>query len=209
MNSRDYKALRYDILKKSELAVYMFSRKVATEADKSGYKNIHKQLIEQAVIEYQHAQIFAELEGSRLTETPQALIRRGKQSLEWGSVNWDTERKYYVSNLSQNPLAKIFFKNKSADSYSFLDKLAFMIILEEYQSNFYYTLSTLVDSKIKDKVLKILRDEHIHACTLKKLLLETIPENEANKYLNRWRRRALFVFLYAPIYFLKTARNRT
>jgi rubrerythrin len=186
------------ILKKSELGVYYFCRKVAIECDKNGFNTLALQLRIQAESEYNHAQAFSKLMGGKLTESYKSLERRGNRTIEWSKIDWDSSEEYIATNLSQNAIAKLFFKGKSADSYSLFDKLAFMQVLEEHQYKFYKALSLFVCPEIAKILQSIISDEKTHSSSLLDQLSLVVPKNHIHRYLLKWQYRSFITLLMLP-----------
>lgn len=190
------------ILKKAEIGVYFFCRKTAIECEKHGYEEIALSLKEQAQTEYIHAQAFSNLLGQKLTENYKDLERRGERTIGWSKIDWDSEETYIATNLSNNPIAKFFFKNQSAGVYSIFDKLAFMHILEVHQARFYKELLLFVPESIYLPLKEIVEEEKQHSYYLKFHLCDILPSEWYYRYLNKWRFRAWTTLLRLPFYLI-------
>lgn len=188
------------ILKKAELGVYYFCRKVAIECEKHGFNDVAKKIRNQAEAEYNHAQSFSKLMGGKLALSYKDLAeKRGEKTINWTKVNWDSNEEYIATNLSQNAIAQLFFKGKSADSYGLLDKIAFMQVLEMHQAKFYKALCLFVPLPVFIVLKNIQIEEERHSQELTYEFGKVIPL----KYLNKWKRRAWLVLLKLPFYLAK------
>mgnify|MGYP001793809731 CR=1 FL=1 len=185
------------ILKKSELGVYFFCRKVAIEADKNGYTKLASILEKQAESEYNHAQAFGNLLSEKLPESYKKLVSRGHRTLNWTLIG-SAEGKYNATNLSQHPLARIFFSDKPAESYSLFNKVAFMQVLEAHQVRFYKSLAKFVEPQVSIVLHSILKEEENHASALEYEFFQMMDYKYACRYLNKWQYRGFIALLKLP-----------
>jgi hypothetical protein len=192
------------LLKKLEIGVFFFCWRSHREARNlpANYSNLAEKLKEQAVSEYAHAQVFCQLTGSTLCMSGAGLMsREEKAAFDWGCVNWDSSgESYQADGMSVRYLsAKVFFAFRTANSYDWCDRLAFMYVLEEFQWLFYKQLIKFVPDEVRLKLDQIVLDELTHAAELHGSL-HLITNAERQEWLIfLWQARKYLALACLPI----------
>jgi hypothetical protein len=187
----------FSILRKLEMGVFFFCYKQALKAE-SENKDFEKYLKEQAESEYSHCYYFSTLEGVGLSMNSEELFNRGKKTNDWRKVDWNGSR-YQADGLSVNSLAgKMFFRGKTADSYDWANKLAFMHVLENFQYIFYQQLSPYIQSK---DFFGLVAAEKNHAYQLKSYLF-SLAGKWSCLFLLKWHLLKYCALFFVPIDFL-------
>ncbi len=184
------------LLKKLEIGVFFFCWRCCRESSDS---ELHELLKKQAISEYDHAQIFSQLTGGKLQMTGMGLMsREEKQAFKWSNVSWDSSgESYQADGISTGYLsAKIFFGFQTANSYDWSDRLAFMYVLEEFQSQFYQQLLQFVPLEVQSKLIAITEDEQNHAINLL-TVLESMSQDR-QKLILKWNTRKYLALLLVP-----------
>jgi len=194
-------------LAKSELAVYFFCRKVAIEAEENGYHEIANVLNKQAESEYNHAVAFSSLISENLPESYNKLVGRGKRTIYWTKFGTG-ENAFIATSLSQGLMAKIFFRGKAADHYSFFNKLIFMHVLEMHQEKFYSTLMDFTDRSTSILLKTLVKDELRHSQDLLTCTYKAIPSDIRKRYLQKWKTRSITTILKFPFAYVYHACRR-
>ncbi|MEH2456966.1 hypothetical protein [Nostoc sp.] len=193
------------LLKKLEIGVFFFCWRSHREAKllPTHYGNLPEQLKEQAISEYGHAQVFCQLTGSKLNMSGAGLMsREEKAAFDWGCVDWDTSgESYQVDGMSTKYLsAKMFFSFRTANSYGWRDRLAFMYVLEDFQSLFYTQLLKFVPVEVKDKLQSIVDDELNHAIQLYgSLFVISNGTRHVQSLLSCWQIRKYLALAFVPV----------
>lgn len=196
------------LLKKLEIGVFFFCWRSHREAKTMPfhqarlYGDLADSLKEQALSEYAHAQVFCQLTGSKLNMSGSGLIsREEKAAFDWGCVNWDSSgESYQVDGMSSRYLsAKIFFGFRTANSYDWCDRLAFMYVLEEFQSDFYKHLLKFAAPEVQEKLVSIAQDEETHAINLQALLWYVAGVEKKDELIFWWQVRKYLALLCTPV----------
>jgi len=128
---------------------------------------------------------------------PESFIKTATaKTVFWDSVKYPG--KFYVGlfenydGISDRYLsAKMLFGFKKASDYDWVDKIAFMKVLEEKTGEFYKEFSLQVKDKVLKSIIeKILEDENNHNCYLNSLA------KEFNSDLEKWRFRIWFASFF-------------
>lgn len=180
--------LPISILKQLEIGVYFFCKRQAQLAEKEGLF-IAELLEEQAQAEYRHAQTLAMFEGTY-------LVTEDKLVTNWG-IAWGGDSSIRGDGMSRNYLsARVFFLGIKASDFDWEDKLAFMCILEKFQSVFYWRFIRHVPLDCRYYFNYILEDEIKHSSILENILVES--QGNKNKLLI-WHLRKYLALLFLPI----------
>jgi hypothetical protein len=198
------------LLKKLEIGVFFFCWRCYLEARNlpSGYGRLDENLKEQALSEYSHAQIFCQLTGSKLNMSGAGLMsREEKAAFDWGCVNWDSNgESYQVDGMSTRYLsAKIFFGFRTANSYDWENRLAFMCVLEDFQHCFYKQLLRFVPSEVQEKLSPLSEDELTHAINLHASLWLISGVKRSSYLLFIWQIRKYLALICIPFDALRFA----
>jgi|GEM_PF-3592850 len=117
------------------------------------------------------------------------------KTIEWDSIKYPGEKLKGVfesfDGISFRYLAlRLLFRNQPASSYSWIDKLAFMSVLEEATGAFYRRLMNVDDAGLSAIAAKIAGDEFNHANYLV-IALNAITNSseETQKAIQKWRDR--------------------
>ncbi|HYX14760.1 MAG TPA: hypothetical protein VE944_10405 [Nostoc sp.] len=196
------------LLKKLEIGVFFFCWRCYLEARSlpAYYGRLDENLKEQAVSEYNHAQVFCQLTGSKLNMSGAGLMsREEKQAWEWSFVKWDSSNEsYQVDGMSTRYLsARIFFGFRTANSYDWCDRLAFMCVLEDFQHCFYKQLAFFVPPEVQEKLLPIIEDELTHAINLHACLWLIAGVKRSSHLLLIWQIRKYLALICIPVDALK------
>ncbi len=185
--------LMLDILKRLEIGVYLFCRRQSIL-----YPELKDLLERQAVSEYNHAQTFATLGGSKLQCFAQELLDK-EESLSWNRLTWcDGDWGEPIDGMSTRFLSsRLFFKGKTASSYDLFNKLAYMHVLEELQTIFYEELIKVCSSDVRNILLKITLDEKEHSEGLLRALQDINPSGYG--LVESWRSRLRIALLLLPL----------
>ncbi|PHJ69230.1 hypothetical protein VF14_03645 [Nostoc linckia z18] len=198
------------LLKKLEVGVFFFCWRCHREAKAMpfhqarlyGDLDLADILKEQALSEYGHAQVFCQLTGSKLNMSGAGLMsREEKAAFDWGCVNWDSSgESYQADGMSTRYLsAKIFFGFRTANSYDWRDRIAFMYVLEEFQSCFYKQLLKFVPGEVQKELVPIADCEEAHAINLYALLWNLAGVEGRQKLVFWWRVRKYLGLICCPI----------
>ncbi|MFN6538110.1 MAG: hypothetical protein RM021_017430 [Nostoc sp. EkiNYC01] len=196
------------LLKKLEVGVFFFCWRSHREAKAMPfyqarlYGSLADSLKEQAISEYSHAQVFCQLTGSKLNMSGAGLMsREEKAAFDWGCVNWDSSgESYQVDGMSTRYLSgKIFFGFRTANSYDWCDRLAFMYVLEEFQSLFYKHLLKFVGEEIQQQLSQIAEHEESHAIQLYALLWSIAGVERRQQLIFWWQVRKYLGLFCCPI----------
>ncbi|AUB37531.1 Ferritin-like superfamily [Nostoc flagelliforme CCNUN1] len=182
-----------NLLKKLEVGVFFFCWRSHREAKNlpAYYGNLEAKLKDQALSEYSHAQVFCQLTGSKLNMSGAGLMsREEKAAFNWGCVNWDSSESYQADGMSTRYLsAKVFFWFRTANSYGWCDRLAFMHVLEEFQWLFYKQLLKLVSDEVRAKLAPIAEEELAHAAELQASLRLLATPKRQKSLVFQWQVR--------------------
>ncbi|MEH2067923.1 MAG: hypothetical protein V7K47_07105 [Nostoc sp.] len=196
------------LLKKLEVGVFFFCWRSHREAKAMPAHqarlcgSLADTLKEQALSEYNHAQVFCQLTGSKLNMSGAGLMsREEKAAFDWGCVNWDSSgESYQVDGMSTRYLAaKIFFGFRTANSYDWCDRLAFMYVLEELQALFYKHLLRFVEPEVREQLALIAEHEETHAINLSGLLWGIKGVGGSAKVVFWWQVRKYLAMTLLPI----------
>jgi hypothetical protein len=188
-----------NLLKKLELGVFFFCWRQSLLAESEGLP-IAFYLKQQAMGEYGHAQYFCNLEGVKLKLSASDLFdREKKKAYSWGRVDWDTLESYQADGLSTKYLStRVFFGNKLASDFDWFDKLAFMAVLESFQSAFYEEMLGHCKPQHHDGFQAIAEEELGHVGILEHCL-SLLPKNKFYSLLLKWHLRKYLALLFVPI----------
>jgi hypothetical protein len=191
------------LLKKLEIGVFFFCWRSHREVINlpTSYGSLEDQLKQQAISEYSHAQVFCKLTGSKLNMSGAGLIsREEKAAFDWGCVDWDTSgESYQVDGMSTRYLsAKIFFGFRTANSYGWCDRLAFMYVLEEFQALFYKQLLRFVPPEVQEELLPIAEDELTHAINIHASLWYIAGVERQQWLIFLWQVRKYLALVFIP-----------
>ncbi|AUB36159.1 hypothetical protein COO91_02060 [Nostoc flagelliforme CCNUN1] len=204
------------LLKKLEIGVFFFCWRSHREAKNlpAYYGYLEAKLKDQALSEYSHAQVFCQLTGSKLNMSGAGLMsREEKTAFDWGCVNWDSSgESYQADGMSTRYLsAKVFFCFRTANSYGWCDRLAFMHVLEEFQSLFYKQLLKFVPEELRAKLAPIAADELTHATELQTSLRLLATPKRQESLVFQWQVRKYLALTCLPVdavlYLLKIFAN--
>lgn len=192
------------LLKKLEVGVFFFCWRSHREAKTlpAYYGTLAETLKEQALSEYNHAQVFCQLTGSKLNMSGAGLMsREEKAAFDWGCVNWDTSgESYQADGMSTRYLsAKVFFGFRTANSYDWCDRLAFMYVLEEFQFLFYKQLLKFVPEEVQLELNRIAEDEESHAISIHGSLWCLVGPSRQEWLIFLWQIRKYLALACIPI----------
>ncbi|MFN6475374.1 hypothetical protein [Nostoc sp. DedQUE07] len=193
------------LLKKLEVGVFFFcwrSHREAKGLPTCFYGTLAKTLKEQALSEYGHAQVFCKLTGSKLNMSGAGLMsREEKAAFDWGCVDWDTSgESYQADGMSTRYLStKIFFCFRTANSYDWESRLAFMYVLEDFQSLFYKQLLRFVPEEVQLKLAPIAEDELTHAIEIHACLRCLVGPNRQEWLIFLWQIRKYLALVCIPV----------
>jgi hypothetical protein len=178
---------KYDVYKflyRLELGVFFFCwrQSVLAEAEKLEFAIALK---EQAEGEHSHAFFFAQKSGQEFTLGTEYMFSREPRSLNWSIMNGTQ-----VDGISYRFwAARVFFGGRDAASYDWEDKLCYMLILERFQSAFYYRLVDYFDGDAAYHLCSIAISEQLHGNNLGAIVQQYYPNSlfillkwEARKY---------------------------
>lgn len=193
------------LLSKLEYGVAIFCFKLSDLAKKENHNNLAQMLKQHATEEKKHGKMLSSLSGKKINlrhtgrwisyknfdtgeemaECPDPLESGKKIVLEKSRIvgifsNLDGLSKRYFA-------LKILFCNRSADSFSWVDRLALMLALEEKATKFYATLATVAPLPISAIALQISQDESHHSEYLKSCLHSFTPLTAIE--IDKWRSR--------------------
>jgi hypothetical protein len=118
-----------------------------------------------------------------------------KKNTDWGRWIPDLSKHENFDGISRRYLsARLFFMNKKAIYYDWVDRLAFMYVLEKLTNSFYITLSaTEISEPLKAIAAQIAEDEQSHS----DYLLEELKKitDKPQHYVKKWERRANFAII--------------
>lgn len=188
-----------NLLKKLELGVFFFCWRQSLQAESEGLP-IAQYLKQQAQSEYGHAQYFCNLEGVKLKLSASDLFdRENKKAYSWSVINWDALESYRVDGISTKYLSsRIFFSNKLASDFDWKNKLAFMLVLENFQSAFYEEMTGHCKPQHYDGLIHIADEETQHAGILEHCL-SLVTKDKYCLLLLKWHLRKYLVLLLVPI----------
>lgn len=192
------------LLKRLEIGVFFFCWRCYLEARNlpGCYGRLDDNLKEQALSEYNHAQVFCQITGSKLNMSGVGLMNREeKQAFNWSFVEWDSSNEsYQVDGMSTRYLSsKVFFGFRTANSYDWENRIAFMCILEDFQHCFYKQLVRFVPPEIQEKLAPIIEDELTHAINLHASLWMISGVNRSSNLLLTWQIRKYLAMICIPI----------
>ncbi|MEH1780232.1 MAG: hypothetical protein V7L26_14140 [Nostoc sp.] len=198
------------LLKRLEIGVFFYCWRRHLEARNlpGYYGRLDENLKEQALSEYNHAQVFCQLTGSKLNMSGAGLMsREEKAAFDWGCVNWDSSgESYQVDGMSTRYLsAKIFFGFRTANSYNWENRLAFMCVLEDFQHCFYKQLLRFVTPEVQEKLAPIIQDELTHAINLHDSLWFISGVRRSSNLLLIWHTRKYLALICIPFDALRFA----
>ncbi|BBD69538.1 hypothetical protein NIES4072_31290 [Nostoc commune NIES-4072] len=198
------------LLKKLEIGVFFFCWRCYLEARNlpGHYGRLDENLKEQALSEYNHAQVFCKLTGSKLNMSGAGLMKREeKQAFSWSFVEWDSSNEsYQVDGMSTRYLsAKIFFGFRTANSYNWENRIAFMCALEDFQHCFYQQLVRFVPPEVQEKLAPIIEDELTHAINLNASLWLIAGVKRSSYLLLIWQIRKYLALICVPVDALRVA----
>jgi hypothetical protein len=180
----------FELLKKLELGVFFFCWRQASLAQ-SEDKLFSSVLREQCSAEHSHARYFALQSGSNILDL-EYYFSREPRSQNWSFI----DNEYYADGMSVDYLcSRVFFMGKSAYSFSWADKLAYMIVLEQFQVQFYSCLMKYLPNQ--QAIHRIIMSEELHS-----LLLENAIDIETKYsilYILKWRFFKYLALLFVPI----------
>ncbi|MBN3951929.1 MAG: hypothetical protein HWQ38_37885 [Nostoc sp. NMS7] len=196
------------LLKKLEIGVFFFCWRCLRQAKNlpAYYGSLESVLKEQALSEYSHAQVFCQLTGSKLNMSGAGLMsREEKAAFDWGCVNWDSSgESYKADGMSTRYLAaKVFFGFRTANSYDWRNRLAFMYVLEDFQFKFYQQLMRFVSEEVRKELVAIANDEETHAIQLKSLLWNIVGAKRQQQLVFWWQMRLYLALICVPVDVLK------
>jgi hypothetical protein len=187
---------RINLLKKLELNAAFFCWKLAIQAQEENRLTFYNLLIEQAESEYNHADVLCRLGGGQLKFKFSELLN--KKADNWRTIAWDSsEKPYQIDGFSiKYWVGKLFFGFRKASEFDWVDKLAFMTVLEICQRDFYQELlEHIEEKKQRDTIAWILKEEGNHAA----ILLSTYYEiNQDKDCLCKWQMRLFLVLIFVP-----------
>jgi hypothetical protein len=185
------------LLKKLEMGVFFFCWRQAVLAEDEG-QPFAIYLRQQAESEHSHAHFFSHLEGGNLKLDTDDFFNREPRALSWATVNWDENEVYQVDGISTKFIAsKIFFMGREANSFSWQDKLAFMVVLERFQTIFYQSLIKYFPEEVQFQIEDIASSEELHSLFLESGLIQV--NRKSFVFLMKWQLRKYLALLALPI----------
>ncbi|MDJ0677598.1 MAG: hypothetical protein QNJ36_19815 [Calothrix sp. MO_167.B42] len=181
---------KYKFLKRLELGVFFFCWRRSLEAAAEGKEELAATLKQQAQEEYSHAQIFGCLVNSPC-KWPANTFFKSSDSIKCGSSLDGISKRYWM--------AKLLFGFAEASTYSWEDTLAFMAVLESFQSNFYQQLWQFLPPQHKDIIRKITSQELDHSIELRNQLTKMVGLQRSAQLLNKWNFRLHVSLIFLPI----------
>lgn len=191
------------ILAKLEYGVAIFCFKLSKEAEIHDYVNLAHLLKQHAIEERKHGKMLSSLSGKKFN------FRGVGRWLSWKSLDTGIEVAEYpddsepgkqmiftksigifsnLDGLSRRYYAlKILFGSRTAASFSWIDRLAFMCALEAKTHIFYAMLSQIAPKSISAIALQISEDETQHSDYLKYALASFTPLSSVE--IDKWRSR--------------------
>lgn len=179
------------ILEFLELGVAVFCYRLSLKTQKDWlHMHLDDNLRKQAESELNHAKFFNKLSGREILNLD--LERFNPSHGTINGVQVDTISTKYLST-------KILFAFRPANTYSWDDTLAFMAVLEQFQSCFYQVLlNHYYFSSIKKELEFIFKDEEQHSVSLLAALLWTAGHKRSRILIWKWQIRKYLAFLFVP-----------
>jgi hypothetical protein len=188
------------LLKRLEIGVFFFCWRQSLLAESEEKHELAAILKKQAESEYHHAMTLASLSGDRLNLRVEDLFTLEDKGADlWGTVSCRQD-KFQADGISRRYLAaRVFFGGFHALHFNWADKLAYMHVLESFQSFFYQSLATASGIKLLQNICE---DETDHAENLL-FALRTVAGNKSNWLVFKWQMRK---FLALPVVMIDFAR---